>query len=89
MVNSAGSGRTGTFIALHSIMMQWRQHEEKRKSTSRGIDGMPFPFNVFEFVRFLRQARIGMVESAEQYEFIYACLVQDLDRNPDGGWADE
>eukprot|EP01028_Stygiella_incarcerata_P001207 TRINITY_DN1191_c0_g1_i3.p1 TRINITY_DN1191_c0_g1~~TRINITY_DN1191_c0_g1_i3.p1 ORF type:complete len:530 (-),score=146.75 TRINITY_DN1191_c0_g1_i3:1090-2679(-) len=82
---SAGSGRTGTFIALHSIMMQWREYEEERRCTTEGVESPSFAFNVFEFVRFLRQCRIGMVESAEQYEFIYAALVQDLDRNAPRG----
>ncbi|XP_059173393.1 receptor-type tyrosine-protein phosphatase alpha-like [Physella acuta] len=53
---SAGVGRTGTFIALRNVM---REAEE----TGR--------INCFKTVAKLRQDRVLMVQTAEQYEFLH------------------
>jgi protein tyrosine phosphatase len=64
---SAGVGRTGTFIALshlkHLIFAQ------KRGNVDHGL-------SVFSVVRRLREQRVLMVQSKEQYELLYdfACM---------------
>lgn len=58
---SAGVGRTGTFLAL-DIMMQ-RIKQERR-------------INVFELVRQLRSQRMRMVQTVDQYVFLYELAVE-------------
>jgi len=60
---SAGIGRTGTFIAIH-LNMQKAIIGEK-------VDVMKTVLN-------LRLQRDGMVQSADQYKFVYAALKQTL-----------
>lgn len=62
---SAGVGRAGTFIAIHSAL-------DRLKSSNEPID-------IPGIVATLRQSRIGMVQTLDQYRFIYetvrdACL---------------
>ncbi|VDD93726.1 unnamed protein product [Enterobius vermicularis] len=56
---SAGCGRTGTFIAIDSLLDQCA---EKDKA------------DIFGFVSQLRNARGGMIQNAAQYRFIYRAL---------------
>jgi len=56
---SAGIGRTGTFVAIHISMLQ--------HLLGRDI-------NIKETVLHLRSQRMGMVQSPEQYNFIYASV---------------
>jgi len=56
---SAGLGRTGSFIAIHSCLTQLRLHGT---------------CNVRETVRIMRQQRAGMIQTAEQYVFVYKAL---------------
>lgn len=60
---SAGVGRTGTLIAL-DVLIQKIKDEKK--------------VNVFEVVKKLRQQRVKMVQTLEQYKFIYKCIDQML-----------
>ncbi|KAH9490839.1 hypothetical protein Btru_033529, partial [Bulinus truncatus] len=60
---SAGVGRTGTFIALLNIMKQ-------AKETGK--------MNFFKTVANLRQDRIFMVQTAEQYEFLHKAALAAL-----------
>lgn len=53
---SAGVGRTGTFIAL-DIIMQRLKYE--------------FKINIYETVKKLRFQRMKMVQTLEQYMFLY------------------
>ncbi|BFZ11376.1 hypothetical protein BsWGS_14415 [Bradybaena similaris] len=53
---SAGVGRTGTFIALRNVM---------RQAEDTGY------VDVFTTVKMLRQNRVNMVQTAEQYEFLH------------------
>ncbi|XP_062605502.1 receptor-type tyrosine-protein phosphatase T-like [Saccostrea cucullata] len=56
---SAGVGRTGTFIGLDSLLTQGRE-------TGR--------INVFEFVKQMRESRMTMVQTPEQYVFMHEAL---------------
>ncbi|EDV98240.1 receptor-type tyrosine-protein phosphatase eta [Drosophila grimshawi] len=58
---SAGVGRTGTFIALDLIM-------QRLKSESK--------INIFETVKKLRFQRMKMVQTQQQYAFLYACTYE-------------
>lgn len=67
---SAGIGRTGTFITLFNIVKCLRLY----KTIIAPIDllSRPKPFiSVFNMVRMLREQRLGMVASVEQYSYIY------------------
>lgn len=70
---SAGIGRSGVFITVHTLVAQFKQHAQMH-----GL-GVPFPFNVYEVVRLLRQQRYGMVQTAEQYEFCYLAVLHKVE----------
>ncbi|XP_061180598.1 receptor-type tyrosine-protein phosphatase kappa-like [Saccostrea echinata] len=64
---SAGVGRTGTYIGLNVLLHQGRE-------TGR--------INVFEFVKQMREDRMNMVQTVEQYVFLHKALLcgfQDLE----------
>ncbi|XP_039958049.1 phosphatidylinositol phosphatase PTPRQ isoform X1 [Bactrocera tryoni] len=63
---SAGVGRTGTFIAL-DIIMQRLKYE--------------FKINIYETVKKLRFQRMKMVQTIEQYTFLYESAYELLRRN--------
>ncbi|KAJ8040188.1 Receptor-type tyrosine-protein phosphatase T [Holothuria leucospilota] len=58
---SAGVGRTGTFIALYSLM--------DAVETSEKLD-------VYGFVEQMREDRINMVQTPRQYKFLHECLFE-------------
>ncbi|KAH8401745.1 hypothetical protein KR009_007614, partial [Drosophila setifemur] len=58
---SAGVGRTGTFIGLDLIM-------QRLKSESK--------INIFDAVKKLRFQRMKMVQTQQQYTFLYACTFE-------------
>ncbi|XP_071951166.1 receptor-type tyrosine-protein phosphatase epsilon-like [Antedon mediterranea] len=60
---SAGAGRTGTVIAI-AAMLDMSKDQGK--------------VDVFNFVRSMRQKRIQMVQTEEQYKFIYAVILEEL-----------
>jgi Protein-tyrosine phosphatase len=61
---SAGVGRTGTFIAL-DIMIQRIKQEKK--------------INIFDLVKQLREQRIKMVQTIDQYAFLYTSAMELLE----------
>ncbi|XP_058828821.1 tyrosine-protein phosphatase 10D isoform X2 [Topomyia yanbarensis] len=63
---SAGVGRTGTFIAL-DIILQRIQQEKK--------------INIYDTVKQLRRQRVKMVQTAEQYDFLYQSCLEYTNRN--------
>ncbi|PRP74754.1 hypothetical protein PROFUN_06615 [Planoprotostelium fungivorum] len=67
---SAGIGRTGTFLAIHMALQQ------VATSASPSID-------VFETVLNLRVQRTGMVQSKDQYKFVYITIKDMLMRKYD------
>ncbi|XP_072048343.1 receptor-type tyrosine-protein phosphatase S-like [Amphiura filiformis] len=60
---SAGVGRTGTFIAIESLMRQAKQENQ---------------VDVFGFVSGMRNSRMQMIQTHEQYEFIYDALLEHI-----------
>lgn len=61
---SAGIGRAGTFIAINA-------YRERKAANMFDVDGVIF---VKDIVEDLRQQRMGMVQSREQYYFIYRAI---------------
>lgn len=58
---SAGVGRSGTFIAL-DILMQKIKQEKK--------------VNISATIKQLRLQRLKMVQTIEQYQFVYECVLE-------------
>ena len=69
---SAGVGRSGTFISIYNII---NCLEKIKKSNNKFVF-----FNVFNTVRKLREQRVKMVATSEQYKFIYDCVVKWVDK---------
>ena len=59
---SAGIGRTGTIIAIDLIVNQLKQH------------GLATAVDVAHCVQMLREQRSGMVQTEQQYTFIYQAV---------------
>jgi len=66
---SAGIGRAGTFIAIDMLF------ERLVNPVLALCDS--FPQTVYDTVRYLRQRRKGMIQSADQYKFIFK-VVEEL-----------
>ncbi len=66
---SAGVGRAGTFIAIHINLEKMKM---KHSDQQEAVD-------IPRTVALLRQSRAGMVQTAEQYQFIYD-VVRDAAR---------
>lgn len=66
---SAGVGRTGTFIALYFLIELAIHYRES------GEDG---GFSIFGTVRNLREQRMLLVKTLEQYKFLYRALSEYL-----------
>lgn len=70
---SAGVGRTGTFISVHKLL---RAVAKAFPGTeSRGSGGVPL---VEEVVAGLKRERSKMVQTAEQYRFIFVALAEGV-----------
>jgi protein tyrosine phosphatase len=67
---SAGVGRTGTFIALCNL---------KRLIDEQFAEKLDFGVSVFSAVRRLREQRMHMVQTKEQYQFIHDMLEKWID----------
>ncbi|XP_078327492.1 uncharacterized protein LOC111112706 isoform X2 [Crassostrea virginica] len=63
---SAGVGRTGTFIGLDALLQHGRKFGR---------------INVFEFVHQMREERMTMVQTAEQYIFLHKALLCGFQEN--------
>ena len=70
IINRAGIGRTGTFIALYYLYRLALKYKAQYGSTVESIPG----FSVFGTVRALKEQRMGSVQTDVQYEFIYERL---------------
>ena len=75
---SAGTGRTGTLIAIFNLVKCLYFF----KQVNYDQQVKPF-FSVFNMVRRLREQRPKMVSSIEQYAFIYKFLIDFIQKNYD------
>lgn len=73
---SAGIGRTGTLIALDILRQRLRALASRGSEvTARELhDALNFP----ALVHALRQQRVGMVQTLEQYKFVYQALAEEI-----------
>lgn len=62
---SAGVGRSGTFTAVYFAYEYWRHCKDT---------GIEFKVSVFDLVLHMRQMRLGLVQTVQQYKFIYALV---------------
>ncbi|XP_063402382.1 tyrosine-protein phosphatase 10D-like [Mytilus trossulus] len=65
---SAGVGRTGTFIALDHMMQFIRDHD------------FDSTIDIFDFVVKMRECRMYMVQTEQQYIFIHDCIKDILEK---------
>ena len=68
---SAGIGRTGVFLTLYGICHEIDQQIKNKNDY--------ITFNIFNFVRKLKEMRMYSVENINQYNFIYRFLKEYLD----------
>lgn len=68
---SAGIGRTGVFLTLYAIC-----NEIDKQIKSRNSDVISF--NIFNFVRKLKEMRMFSVENINQYNFLYKFIEEYL-----------
>ena len=68
---SAGVGRTGTLIAVYAVLRRLSEVGRWLPDTA-----------VYDTVRELKLGRYGMVQRAEQYHFIYSCVVEEFVKLP-------
>uniref|UniRef100_A0A8R1DHP2 Tyrosine-protein phosphatase non-receptor type n=1 Tax=Caenorhabditis japonica TaxID=281687 RepID=A0A8R1DHP2_CAEJA len=59
---SAGIGRTGTILVLDALLTQVKQV------------GLLCPVDVFKMVKYVRTYRSGLVQTEQQYQFLYKAL---------------
>jgi len=69
---SAGLGRTGTFCAIHQIIMQMR-----RAVRTPGFDLSSYSVNLYQTVLQMRECRSGMVQQLAQYTFCYRAIIEE------------
>jgi protein tyrosine phosphatase len=77
---SAGTGRTGTFIAVHNIIRSLQIIKYLNQGVEHQSRVKAF-FSVFNTVRKLREQRLHMVTSQAQYRFIYDFALEWIKRN--------
>ncbi|KAL6069137.1 Proteintyrosine phosphatase [Balamuthia mandrillaris] len=70
---SAGIGRTGTFCTVHATL------EELNLNLKNSPDAVP-KFNVLQTVLRMREQRVGMVQTKEQYMFCYKALLEETQK---------
>jgi len=72
---SAGVGRSGTLVALNNIGQIIKSYQENKAEIE---NEEKWRLSVFSTVRRLREQRYGMVQTSEQYEFLYDFVVQQM-----------
>ena len=77
---SAGVGRTGTFLALYKLMDEVDEILKSKKEnpvgrSNRASAVIPESINIFNTVLSLRSKRVEMVQTWEQYKYLYGSIV--------------
>jgi len=67
---SAGVGRTGTFCAVHGAL------ERFKADLNRGVKPL---VNILESVRHMRESRLGMVQTKEQFVFAFLAVLEQTE----------
>mmetsp|Transcript_20584 Transcript_20584/g.53695 ORF Transcript_20584/g.53695 Transcript_20584/m.53695 type:complete len:260 (-) Transcript_20584:515-1294(-) len=79
---SAGIGRTGTFLAIDIMIQRIRRLAARAAAagSSSSVRGrlLSEAFNIPTLVHELRQQRMGMVQTFDQYSYIYRALQEEL-----------
>lgn len=73
---SAGVGRTGTFCAVHIVLNRLRYLQSLKDVTQEKLE---WAVNLVAIVGALRNQRMGMVQTIDQYYFCYQAVLQELD----------
>ena len=71
---SAGVGRTGTFISMFCL------YKEIKMAQIDNGNGNIIQFNILNLVRKMKEMRLYMVQTFEQYKFIYQFAKYLLDK---------
>jgi len=69
---SAGVGRTGTFCAVHQIILKLRIDSKKPD-----FDPSTYVINLYQTILKLRECRSGMVQQLVQYVFCYKTIIEE------------
>jgi len=69
---SAGVGRTGTFCAVHQIILKLRIDSKKPD-----FDPSNYVINLYQTILKLRECRSGMVQQLVQYVFCYKTIIEE------------
>jgi len=81
---SAGIGRSGSFMAIASIMSNPQFNQLIKNHSQSNYDkgkllGLLYPFKIGDIVLLFRQKRHpGIVQTQQQYNFIYSALVDEI-----------
>jgi len=81
---SAGIGRSGSFMAIASIMSNPLFNQLIKNQSQSNYDkgkllSLLYPFKIGDMVLLLRQKRHpGIVQTQQQYNFIYSALVDEI-----------
>ncbi|EAL68105.1 protein tyrosine phosphatase [Dictyostelium discoideum AX4] len=67
---SAGIGRSGTFVAIHSIVAKFAKHYDEKKQAPS--------INLPKLVVEMRNERPGMVQTRDQYRFCYLAISEAM-----------
>ena len=78
---SAGVGRTGSFFALYQLMEKVEEIVKSKNKTSKdnpganALNANKDVINIYDTVLSLRSKRVEMVQSWEQYRYLYGSVV--------------
>lgn len=76
---SAGIGRTGTFCSIDIILKRLRWLAQHRRAVPETV--VQNAIDVRSVVLHLRQQRKGMVQTLDQYSFVYLVILQEVERH--------
>eukprot|EP00775_Hariotina_reticulata_P003503 gene3503-3772_t len=75
---SAGIGRTGTFCAIDILLQRFDSWQSLNEGQGPDRAEVEATLNLPQLVHDLRAQRMGMVQTLDQYVFVYKTLLDDL-----------